>query len=143
MTVAAPVNKWLIAVTVMLATTIEVVDAFVVNVSLDHIRGSLSAGVDEVTWVLTSYMVANAIILPLSGWLADRFGQKRLFLASTAIFTLASVMVGAAPTLGILIFARILQGLGGGSLLPLSQAVMMQTFPRSQVGIAMAIWGVG
>src|SRR5687767_10672174 len=116
-------KKWLIALSAMLATSLEAIDAFILNVSLDHVRGSLSAGVDEVTWVLTAYLVANSIIMPFTGWLARRFGHKQLFLASTALFTLSSFVAGAAPNLETLIIARFAQGLGGGSLLPLSQTI--------------------
>jgi len=142
-TAPLPVNKWLVAAAAMLATTLEVLDVSIANVALDHMRGTLSAGVDEVTWVLTSYLVANAIVLPVTGWLADVFGQKRLFVAASAIFTLSSVAAGAAPTLELLVVARVVQGLGGGPLIPLSQAIMMETFPRREQGMAMAIWGVG
>jgi DHA2 family multidrug resistance protein len=136
-------RKWLIALSAMLATSLEAIDAFILNVSLDHVRGSLSAGVDEVTWVLTAYLVANSIIMPFTGWLAKRFGHKQLFLASTAVFTLSSLVAGAAPNLETLIAARFVQGLGGGSLLPLSQTIMLQTFPGKERAMAMAIWGVG
>lgn len=138
-----PLRRWLVALAAMLATSLEAIDAFILNVSLDHVRGSLSAAVDEVTWVLTAYLVATSIILPFSGWLAKRFGPKRLFLASTALFTLSSLAAGAAPNLETLIVARIAQGLGGGSLLPLSQTIMLQTFPGKERAMAMAIWGVG
>lgn len=110
------VNKWIIAGTVILPTFIEVMDTSVVNVSLPHIQGSLNAGVDESTWVLTSYLVSNAIIIPITGWLASVFGRKRYLLFSIFLFTFASILCGAAPSLEILILARILQGIGGGRI---------------------------
>jgi MFS transporter, DHA2 family, multidrug resistance protein len=137
------VNKWLIAITVMLPTFIEIVDTSVVNVSLPHIQGSLSAGLDEVTWVLTSYLVSNAIIIPITGWLSSVFGRKRYLLFSLTLFTGSSILCGAAPTLEILIVARVLQGLGGGGLQPLSQAILLESFPVKEHGIAMAVFGMG
>jgi len=137
------VNKWIVAMTVMLPTFIEVVDTSVVNVSLPHVQGSLSAGLDEVTWVLTSYLVSNAIIIPITGWLSSVFGRKRYLLFSLTVFTLSSLACGAAPTLEILILARILQGLGGGGLQPLSQAILLETFPVVEHGMAMAVFGMG
>lgn len=137
------VNKWLIAGTVILPTFIEIMDTSVVNVSLPHIQGSLNAGVDEATWVLTSYLVSNAVIIPITGWLASVFGRKRYLLFSIFLFTLASILCGAAPSLEILILARILQGIGGGGLQPLSQAILLETFPPKEHGVAMAIFGMG
>lgn len=137
------VNKWLIAGTVILPTFIEVMDTSVVNVSLPHIQGSLNAGVDESTWVLTSYLVSNAVIIPITGWLASVFGRKRYLLFSIILFTLASILCGAAPSLEVLILARILQGIGGGGLQPLSQAILLETFPPKEHGVAMAIFGMG
>src|SRR6478672_8982315 len=122
------VNPWIIAVSVMFATFMEVLDTTVVNVSLPHIAGSLSATVDEATWALTSYLVANAIILPMTGWLASRFGRKNLLMLSVIGFTAASFLCGLAPTLGSLIFFRIVQGATGGALQPLSQAVLLESF---------------
>jgi DHA2 family multidrug resistance protein len=136
-------NKWAIAITVMLPTFIEIMDTSVVNVSLPHIQGSLSAGLDEVTWVLTSYLVSNAIIIPLSGWLASLFGRKRYLLFSVLLFVASSVVCGAAPTLEVLVFARIFQGIGGGGLQPLSQAILLETFPPEEHGVAMAFFGMG
>src|SRR5580765_4151405 len=118
------VNPWIIALSVMFATFMEVLDTTVVNVSLPHIAGSLSATVDESTWALTSYLVANAIILPLTGWLAGMFGRKRLLMASITGFTAASLLCGLAPTLSMLVLFRIIQGATGGALQPLSQAVL-------------------
>ncbi len=136
-------NPWVIAISVMLATFMEVLDTSVANVSLPHIAGNLSATTDESTWVLTSYLVANAIILPASGWLSNYFGRKRLLIACIAIFTIASAMAGAAPTLGWLIIARTLQGAGGGALQPLSQAILLESFAPAERGVAMAAFGMG
>jgi DHA2 family multidrug resistance protein len=136
-------NKWVVALSVMLPTFIEVMDTSVVNVSLPHIQGSLNAGVDEATWVLTSYLVANAIIIPITGWLASVFGRRRYLIFSLVVFTASSILCGAAPSLQVLIVARILQGLGGGGLQPLSQAILLETFPRREHGIAMAVFGMG
>ena len=137
------VNKWIVALAVMLPTFIEVMDTSVVNVSIPHIQGSLNAGVDEATWVLTSYLVSNAIIIPITGWLAGVFGRKRYLIFSLLVFTASSILCGAAPSLHVLILARILQGLGGGGLQPLSQAILLETFPRREHGIAMAVFGMG
>jgi len=136
-------NKWVIALSVMLPTFIEVMDTSVVNVSLPHVQGSMNAGVDEVTWVLTSYLVSNAIVIPITGWLASVFGRKRYLIFSLVLFTFSSILCGAAPSLQVLILARILQGLGGGGLQPLSQAILLETFPRREHGMAMAIFGMG
>lgn len=127
----------------MLPTLIEIVDMSIVNVSLGHIRGSLSAGIDESTWVITSYLVANAIIIPISGWLSRVFGRKRYLIFSVILFTLSSFMCGSAWSLNSLIFFRVLQGIGGGGLQPLSQAILLETFPVEQRGMAMAIYGIG
>jgi DHA2 family multidrug resistance protein len=137
------INPWIIAITVMLSTFLEVLDTSVVNVSLPHIAGSLSATVDEATWVLTSYLVANAIVLPITGWLANQFGRKRLLIAAVAGFTAASFLCGIAPTLPMLVLFRVLQGASGGALQPISQAVLLETFPPQERGKAMAFWGVG
>jgi DHA2 family multidrug resistance protein len=137
------VNKWVVALTVMVPTFIEVMDTSVVNVSLPHIQGSLNAGLDEVTWVLTSYLVSNAIIIPITGWLASVFGRKRYLLFSIITFTVSSMACAAAPSLPVLIIARIFQGLGGGGLQPLSQAILLETFPVVEHGLAMAVFGMG
>src|SRR5262245_49353890 len=137
------INPWIIAISVMLATFMEVLDTSVVNVSLPHIAGSLSASIDEATWTVTSYLVANAIILPMTGWLASTFGRKRLLMISVVGFTSASFLCGFAPTLGSLIFFRIIQGATGGALQPLSQAVLLEAFPPDQRGKAMGFWGLG
>lgn len=122
-------NKWVIAITVMLPTLIEIVDTSVVNVSLAHIAGSLSAGVDESTWVITSYLVSNAIIIPMTGWLSRLFGRKRYLLFSISLFTVSSLMCGSAWSLQSLILFRIFQGVGGGALQPISQSILLETFP--------------
>ncbi len=127
----------------MFCTFMEVLDTTVVNVSLPHIAGNLSATIDEATWVLTSYLVANAIILPMTGWLSNHFGRKRLLMASVTGFTLASFLCGAAPTLPLLIFFRVIQGACGGALQPLSQAVLLEAFPPEERGKAMGFWGLG
>jgi len=137
------INPWIIAISVMLATFMEVLDTSVVNVSLPHIAGSLSATIDESTWTVTSYLVANAIILPMTGWLASAFGRKRLLMLSVVGFTGASFLCGFAPTLGSLIFFRIIQGATGGALQPLSQAVLLEAFPPNERGKAMGFWGLG
>jgi len=121
----------------------EVLDTSVANVALPHIAGNLSASTDEATWVLTSYLVANAIILPMGGWFSMLFGRKRFYMICVALFTLSSFLCGLAPTLGSLIFFRVLQGLGGGALQPMSQAILVETFPREKHGMAMAIFGMG
>jgi MFS transporter, DHA2 family, multidrug resistance protein len=137
------INPWLIAVSVMFATFMEVLDTTVVNVSLPHIAGTLSATIDEATWALTSYLVANAIILPMTGWLASMFGRKNLLMLSVVGFTAASFLCGLAPTLGSLIFFRIVQGATGGALQPLSQAVLLEAFPPQDRGKAMGFWALG
>jgi DHA2 family multidrug resistance protein len=142
-TVPARSNRWLIAIAVMSSAVMEVLDTSVVNVSLPHIAGSLSASVEEATWVLTSYLVANAVVLPISGWLANLIGRKRLLLTVVTGFTLSSVCCGLAPSLPVLIFFRILQGTTGGGLQPLSQAVLLEEFPSQERGKAMAFWGLG
>ncbi|MBI4487305.1 MAG: DHA2 family efflux MFS transporter permease subunit [Acidobacteria bacterium] len=137
------INPWLIAFSVMFATFMEVLDTTVVNVSLPHIAGSLSASIDEATWALTSYLVANAIILPMTGWLATTFGRKRLLMLSVVGFTASSFLCGLAPTLGTLILFRVLQGATGGCLQPLSQAVLLEAFAPKDRGKAMGFWGLG
>lgn len=136
-------NKWIVAITVMLPTLIEIVDTSVVNVALDHIRGSLSASIDESTWTITSYLVSNAIIIPMTGWLSRLFGRKRYLIFSILLFTLSSFLCGSAWNLQSLVFFRVIQGIGGGALQPLSQSILLETFPQKQHGMAMAIFGVG
>src|SRR5271165_1266158 len=136
-------NPWVIALTVMLAVFMEVLDTSVANVSLPHIAGNLSAGVDESTWVLTSYLVSNAIVLPLTGWFSTLFGRKRFYMTCVGIFTISSMLCGFAPSLPWLVFFRILQGAGGGALQPISQAILLESFPKEKRGMAMAMFGVG
>ena len=136
-------NPWLIAASVMLATFMEVLDTSVANVALPHIGGNLSATPEEATWVLTSYLVSNAIILPATNWLSRYFGRKRFLIVCIAIFTLSSALCGAATSLGMLIFARILQGAGGGALQPIAQSVLLESFPPEKRGSAMAVFGMG
>jgi len=136
-------NLGLIAFTVMLPTLIEIIDTSIVNVSLDHIRGSLSAGYDEATWTITAYLVSNAIVIPMAGWLAKLIGRKNYQIASIALFTFSSFMCGSAWSLNSLVFFRILQGLGGGGLVPISQSILLESFPREKHGQAMAIFGLG
>src|SRR6516164_1033115 len=136
-------NPWAIALTVMLATFMEVLDTSIANVALTHIAGNLSAGVDESTWVLTSYLVSNAIVLPLTGWFSMLFGRKRFYMGCVVIFTVSSFLCGLAPSLGLLVLFRILQGAGGGGLQPVSQAILVESFPKSKQGMAMAIYGMG
>ncbi|MEO8591786.1 MAG: DHA2 family efflux MFS transporter permease subunit [Candidatus Solibacter sp.] len=127
----------------MLATFMEVLDTSVANVALPHIAGSLSATPEEATWVLTSYLVANAIILPMGAWFSMLIGRKRFYMICVAVFTVSSLLCGMAPSLGLLIFFRVLQGLGGGALQPISQAILVESFPREKQGMAMAFYGMG
>lgn len=136
-------SPWVIAATVMLATFMEVLDTSVANVALPHIAGSLSSSVDEATWVLTAYLVANAIVLPLSGWFSMLFGRKRFYMACVALFTASSLLCGLAPSLRWLVLFRILQGFGGGALQPISQAILVESFPQEKQGAAMAFYGMG
>ncbi|HEY3823699.1 MAG TPA: DHA2 family efflux MFS transporter permease subunit [Bryobacteraceae bacterium] len=137
------VNPWLIAVSVMLATFMEVIDTSIASVALPHIAGSLSATTDEATWVLTSYLVANAIILPASGWFALRFGRKRFLITCIVIFTVSSFVCGASTSLAMILIARGVQGAGGGALQPLSQAILLESFPPAKRGLAMAVFALG
>ncbi|OGW50787.1 MAG: EmrB/QacA family drug resistance transporter [Nitrospirae bacterium GWC2_57_9] len=136
-------SRALIAFTVMLPTLIEIIDTSIVNVSLNHIRGSLSAGLDESTWTITAYLVSNAIVIPMAGWLARLIGRKNYQIASIALFTFSSFMCGSAWSLESLVFFRVLQGLGGGGLVPISQSILLESFPREKHGTAMAIFGLG
>jgi DHA2 family multidrug resistance protein len=135
-------NPWAVALTVTMATFMEVLDTSIANVSLPHIAGSLSAGQDESTWVLTSYLVANAVVLPISAWLSDRFGRKRFYMTCVALFTVSSFLCGMASSLGMLVFFRILQGAGGGGLGPSEQAILADTFPPQKRGMAFAVYGM-
>jgi DHA2 family multidrug resistance protein len=136
------INPWVIALTVTLATFMEVLDTSIANVALPHIAGSLSAGQDESTWVLTSYLVSNAIILPMSGWFSSMIGRKNFYMTCVALFTVSSFLCGLAPNLGMLIFFRILQGIGGGGLQPSEQAILADTFPPAKRGMAFAVYGM-
>ena len=137
------VNPWLIAASVMLATFMEVLDTAIASVALPYIAGSLSASNDEATWVLTSYLVANAIILPASNWFSLRFGRKRFLMTCVAIFTAASFACGAAPSLAFILIARVVQGAGGGALQPLSNAILLESFPPAKRGQALAVFAFG
>jgi DHA2 family multidrug resistance protein len=136
------INPWVIALTVTLATFMEVLDTSIANVALPHISGNLSASADESTWVLTSYLVSNAIVLPLSGWLSSFIGRKRFYMSCVALFTVSSFLCGLAPSLGILVLFRILQGVGGGGLQPSEQAILNDTFPLEKRGMAFAVYGL-
>jgi MFS transporter, DHA2 family, multidrug resistance protein len=135
-------NPWLIAVVVAMAAFMEVLDTSIANVALPHIAGNLGASNDESTWVLTSYLVSNAIVLPISGWIAGLLGRKRFFLICIFLFTLSSLACGAAPSLGLLIVCRVVQGVGGGGLQPTAQAILADTFPPHQRGMAFALYGI-
>ncbi len=140
---SAPAYKWIIVVAVMLGTILEVFDTSIVNVALPHMRGSFSASVDEITWVVTSYLVANGIMIPMTGWISARFGRKRYFLLSVTGFVTASAACGAARSLSQIVIFRLLQGLSGAAMQPSSQAILMETFPPEEQALAMAWWGIG
>src|SRR3954466_6088648 len=135
-------SPWAIALTVTMATFMEVLDTSIANVSLPHIAGSLSVSQDESTWVLTSYLVSNAIILPVSGWFATKIGRKRFYMSCVVIFTASSFLCGIAPNLGLLVLFRVLQGLGGGGLGPSEQAILADPFPPAKRGMAFAVYGM-
>jgi len=135
-------NPWLIAVVVALGAFMEVLDTSIANVALPYMAGSLAASNDQSTWVLTSYLVSNAIVLPISGWIAVRFGRKRFFMSCLAVFTISSLLCGLAPNLGFLLLFRVLQGAGGGGLQPMAQAILADTFPPHQRGLAFALYGI-
>jgi len=126
------INPWFIAIIVTLATFMELLDTAIANVALPHIAGGLAVSADESTWVLTSYLVSNAVVLPLSAWLSRLFGRKRYYMICVALFTVSSLLCGFAPSLGLLIFFRVLQGVGGGGLAPVEQAILVDTFPASK-----------
>ncbi len=136
-------HKWLIAIAVMLGTMLEMLDTSIINVSLPHMQGAFSASVDEITWVLTSYLLANGIMIPMTGWISSRFGRKRYFLTSVVTFVIASGLCGAARSLDQMVLFRLLQGLAGAAMVPSSQAIMMETFPPQEQAMAMATWGLG
>src|ERR1700678_1566570 len=135
-------NPWIIAICVSLATFMEVMDTSIANVSLRSTAGSMAASQSESTWVLTSYLVSNAIVLPISGWLSSVVGRKRFYMACVALFTLSSFLCGLAPSLGWLLFFRVLQGAGGGGLAPCEQAILTDTFPPNKRGQAFALYGM-
>src|SRR5438067_4195037 len=136
------INPWLIAITVTLATFMELLDTAIANVSLPHIAGGLATSYDESTWVLTSYLVANAVVLPLSAWLSRVFGRKNYYMSCVALFSLSSLMCGLAPSLCLLIFFRVLQGIAGGGLAPVEQAILVDTFPASKRAAAFALYSM-
>ena len=136
-------RKWIIAASVILCTILEVLDSSIVNVALPHMQGSFSATIDEVTWVVTTYLVAAGIMIPTTGWIAGQFGRKTYFLISIATFVVSSAMCGAAQTLNQMVAFRFLQGIAGAALQPLSQAILMETFPPNEQTLAMAVWGIG
>lgn len=137
------VNPWIVACAVMASTFMVVLDSTVVNVSLPHIAGDLSSTIDEATWTLTAYLAANAVILPMTGWLGSLLGRKRLLMLSTAGFTLSSLLCGLAPSMPILVVLRVVQGITGGTLQPISQAILLEAFPPQDRGKAMSFWGLG
>src|ERR1700733_13987492 len=137
-----PINPWIIAVTVTLATFMEVLDSSIANVALPHIAGSLGASPEESTWVITSYLVASAIVLPMSGWLSNVIGRKRFYMTCVALFTASSCLCGLSTSLPMLIFFRIMQGAGGGGLGPSEQAILADTFSAKQRGMAFAVYGL-
>jgi len=136
-------HKWLVAVAVMLGCSMEVLDVTIINVALPHMQGSFSASVDEIAWVVTSYLVANGVMIPMTGWISARFGRKRYFLTSVAMFVGASTLCGAAHSLDQIVLFRLLQGASGAAMIPSSQAIMMETFPPEEQQMAMAVWGMG
>src|SRR2546430_14543612 len=139
----SPARRWAITLSVMMVTVMQVLDTSVTNVALPHMQGSLSAGIEEMSWVVTSYLAANAVAIPATGWLSARFGRRRFFLICTLLFTLSSFLSGIAPSLEFLVAMRIFQGIGGGPMIPISQAIMWEIFPLRQRGMAMAVWGIG
>src|SRR5207253_10154391 len=136
------VNPWWIGLTVTIATFMELLDTSIANVSLPHIAGGLGTSLDEATWVLTSYLIANAVVLPLSAWLSRVFGRKNYYMTCVALFSVSSLLCGLAPSLGLLIFFRILQGIGGGGLAPVEQAILVDTFPAAKRPAAFALYSM-
>src|SRR5579883_1144061 len=136
------INPWAVAVTVTLATFMELLDTSIANVSLPHIAGGLGSSFDEATWVLTSYLVANAVVLPLSAWLSRVFGRKRYYMMCVGLFTATSFLCGVAPTLGFLLLFRVMQGIGGGGLAPVEQAILVDTFPAEKRAAAFALYSM-
>src|SRR6202046_2974953 len=142
MSTTRPINPWFIAVTVTLATFMELLDTSIANVSLPYIAGGLGRSYDEVTWILTTYLVANAVVLPMSAWLSRVFGRKTYYLGCVVLFTLTSFFCGLAPTLGVIPPSRVLQGLAGGGLAPVSQAILVDTFPPAKRASAFALYTI-
>src|ERR1700683_2091537 len=136
------INPWVVALTVTIATFMELLDTSIANVSLPYIAGSLGRSFDEVTWILTTYLVANAVVLPMSAWLSRVFGRKNYYMACVTLFTITSFFCGIAPSLGIMLFARVLQGIGGGGLAPVEQAILVDTFPPAKRASAFALYTV-
>jgi len=136
-------QKWSITVSVMLITVMQVLDTSITNVALPHMQGSLSTSVEETSWVITSYLAANAIVIPATAWLTGALGRRRLFLICTTLFTVSSFLSGLAPNLYFLVAMRVLQGFGGGPVVPMAQATMWEIFPLRQRGLAMAVWASG
>src|SRR5256885_13678937 len=136
-------HRWIIAVTVTLASILEILDTSIVNVAIPHMMGSLGATLDQITWVSTGYIVANVIVLPVTGWMSAYFGRRRYFAGSIALFTIASILCGNSHTLTELVIFRVVQGLGGGALLSTAQATLYEVFPPEEAGTGMAIFGVG
>jgi len=136
-------NRGMITLATMLASMMQAVDTSVANVALPHMQGSFSASIDEITWVITSYLVANAIVVPITGWLGNFFGRRRIYLLSVVAFTLASLGSGAAPNLTIMVVMRVLQGFSGGIIVPMSQAILLEAFPPRERGRALSYFGVG
>src|SRR6202522_3976792 len=141
-TVTRGINPWVVALTVTLATFMELLDTSIANVSLPYIAGGLGRSYDEVTWILTTYLVANAVVLPMSAWLSRVFGRKNYYMACVALFTITSFFCGIAPTLGIMLLSRVLQGIGGGGLAPVEQAILVDTFPPAKRASAFALYTV-
>src|ERR1700760_2606410 len=134
------INPWVVALTVTLATFMELLDTSIANVSLPYIAGGLGRSYDEVTWILTTYLVANAVVLPMSAWLSRVFGRKNYYMACVALFTITSLFCGLAPTLGVMLISRVLQGIGGGGLAPVEQAILVDTFPPQKRAMAFALY---
>src|SRR2546427_3841547 len=139
----SPARRWAITLTVMMVVIMQVLDTSVTNVALPHMQGSLSAGIEEMSWVITSYLAANAVVIPATGWLSARFGRQRFFLICTVLFTVSSFLSGIAPNLEFLVAMRILQGLGGGPVIPMAQAIMWEIFPLRMPGTRSAVSGGG
>src|SRR5205814_9682301 len=138
-----PARRWAITLSVMMVTVMQVLDTSVTNAALPHMQGSMPAGIEEMSWVVTSYLAANAVAIPATGWLSARFGRRRLFLICTVLFTVSSFLSGIAPNLEFLVAMRVFQGLGGGPVSPMAQAIVWEIFPLRQRGPAMASWARG